>query len=688
LKKEAKPFASFAFARPLAYAPRPMSDTIVSPLHQAREAERAGDLTGADAIYHAAHNPQTPDAALLMNWARLRRHIGDRENARRMFGLAGRAGAGVDALLELASMALDENRVADATPLLQQAARLGHGPGLDYQRARWEAAQGRHDHAARLFRNVIKAEPRNLEARIGHARVLAYGNRAQESEAAYKALLQRAPEYQPALTDLAYMYGNQRRFPEALALYDRLDQLGAEVAREFSQVALGMMHMCDWSHRAALRACLAARVAKPVPCVTEAYAFFASEDDPALHRQMADRFADAIKAFSATRERPPARLVGPPERRLRVGYLCGDFNQHATSLLLAGVLEAHNRDRFEITAYDYSPEDGTPIRARMRAAFEHFVSLGNEGPEASAKRIAGDGIDVLVDVKGYTERTRSEIMALRPAPVQVNFLGYVGTQAGDWIDYIIADATVLPQDERVHYTEAAVEMPVSWQPNDRSRPRPAVDTDRAAQGLPAEGIVFACFNSPFKISPEIFAVWMDILRDETGSVLWLFEGNQFVGRNLRAEAEKAGIDPARLVFAKPAKLEEHLARHGCADLFLDTLPYGAHTTAADALWAGLPIVTCMGRSWASRVGASLLHAVGLPELIATSLPEYKALVLDLARDPARRASLRDKLLAARDTAPLFDAPAFARALEDAYTEMANRARAGQAPAAFAVAMPK
>jgi len=358
--------------------------------------------------------------------------------------------------------------------------------------------------------------------------------------------------------------------------------------------------------------------------------------------------------------------------------LCGDFSQHATSLLLAGVLEAHDRERFEFFAYDYSAEDGSEIRARVKAAFEHFVSIETDGPAAAAARIAADEIDVLVDLKGYTERTRTEIMALRPAPVAVNFLGYVGTQGGDWIDYVIADDIVLPPAEYRNWVEQPVLMPVSYYPNDRTRPRPELDTDRSANGLPEAGVVFACFNNPFKISPEIFGVWMGLLRDLPDSVLWLYEGNEFIAANLRAAATAAGIDAARVLFTAPATLEAHLARHGCVDVFLDTLPYGAHTTGADALWAGVPMVTCMGRSWPSRVGGSLLRAVGLPELIMESLEDYAALALALAGDPARRASLRAHLLAARDTAPLFDAVAFARGLESAYMQMAEASRAGKA----------
>jgi predicted O-linked N-acetylglucosamine transferase (SPINDLY family) len=653
-------------------------------LSDARAREAAGDLAAADAIYRDLYDQKAPDPAVLMAWAKLRRRVNDLDNATHMLTLAGRAGGGLPVLIELAGLALDQGKNDEALQMLRQAARTGRSTPLDFQVARCEAAFGRHAQAAALFRDVVRAEPRNLEARLAHAQCLSLAGKREEAVAAYQALLQRAPRQEQALADLAYLYGSLRRFTEALALYDRLEQNGFNVGRELSQVALGMMHMCDWSRRDALRARLAARVALPGPCITEAYAFLAADDDPVLHRQVGERFADAIRQFDSKRQRPAPRGVGPAERRLRVGYLCGDFNQHATSLLLAGVMEAHDRSRFEITAYDYSAEDGSPMRARMKAAFEHFVPLGDEGPAASAARIAADEIDVLVDLKGYTERTRTEIMALRPAPVQVNFLGYVGTQAADWIDYVIADAQVLPAEEQVNWTEAAVHMPHSYYPNDRSRPRPEPVVDRAAYGLPAEGLVIACFNNPFKISPQIFVVWMEILQALPGSVLWLYGNNPFVPDNLRAEAKAAGVDPARLVFAQPAVLEEHLARHGCADIFLDTLPYGAHTTGADALWMGVPVITCTGRSWASRVGASLLHAVGVPELICSTLEEYKSLALALAADAPRREALRKRLLDARETAPLYDAEAFARGLESAYVTMADRARNGETAAAFKV----
>jgi predicted O-linked N-acetylglucosamine transferase (SPINDLY family) len=652
----------------------PPAPTAAEPpsLAAARAREAAGDPKGADAIYAALYNQQAPDPALMIAWSRLRRRVGDTQNASTMLEVASRAGGGAAVLIEMASLQIDQGRTEQAGALLRQAATTGRSLALDYEAARWEAARGRLAQAAALFRAVVKADPRHMEARYGLARTLVLLGQPAEAEGAYTAMLKRDPGNPRLMSELAYLYGAQRRFPQALELYERLAETGLDLVREFSQVALGMMHVADWSARDRLTAKLSARMATGRPAIFETFALLAATDDPALHRRMAETFAGALRAASVKRERPAPRSVGPADRRLRIGYLCGDFNQHATGLLLAGVIEAHDRDAFEIFAYDYSPEDGSPTRARLVAAFEHFVRLGDESPSASAARIAADGIDILVDLKSYTERSRTEIMVLRPAPIQAAFLGYPGTQGAEWIDHIIADATVLPPDAEIHYAEQPIRLPVTCYPSDRTRPTPAPDTDRAAHGLPAEGTVFACFNNPFKIAPAVFGAWMDILRRAEGSVLWLYEGNPLIAPNLRAAAKKAGIDPARLIFAKPVTLEAHIARHSCADLFLDTVPYGAHTTALDALWAGLPLLTCTGESWASRVGASLLRAVGLPQLITSDLTAYTEQALTLAADPVLLQSLRAHLVQARQTSPLFDAAAFARALEQAFRQMATR----------------
>jgi predicted O-linked N-acetylglucosamine transferase (SPINDLY family) len=646
--------------------------TEAPTLAAARAREAAGDPKGADAIYAALYNQQAPDPALMIAWSRLRRRVGDTQNATTMLEVASRAGGGAPVLIEMASMQIDQGRTEQAGALLRQAATAGRSIALDYEAARWEAAQGRLAQAASLFRSVVKADPRHMEARYGLARTLVLLGQPAEAEGAYTAMLKRDPGNPRLMSELAYLYGTQRRFAQALALYEKLAETGLELTREFSQVALGMMHVADWSARDHLTAKLAARMQTGQPAIFEPFALLAATDDPALHRRMAETYAAALRTASVNRARPAPRAIGPADRRLRIGYLCGDFMQHATGLLIAGVIEAHDRDAFEVFAYDYSPEDGSPTRARLVAAFEHFVRLGDESPSASAARIAADEIDILVDLKSYTERSRTEILVLRPAPIQAAFLGYPGTQGAEWVDYIIADATVLPPDQEIHYAERPIRLPFTCYPSDRSRPTPAPDTDRAAHGLPAKGTVFACFNNPFKIAPAVFGAWMAILRRAEGSVLWLYEGNKLVGANLRAAARQAGIDPARLIFAQPATLEAHIARHGCADLFLDTVPYGAHTTALDALWAGLPLLTCAGESWASRVGASLLRAVGLPQLVTTNLDAYTEMALTLAADPVFLQSVRTHLVQARQSSPLFDAAAFARALEQGYRQMAER----------------
>ena len=639
-------------------------------LNTARAREAAGDFSGADAIYRALHNPAVADPAVLIGWSRLRRRIGDQQNAAAMLQAAERAGGGPAVLVDMAGLLLDQGRADDATPLLRRAAQAGRGPALDFEMARWETAHGRHEQAAALYRALMKHDPKQLAPRLGYARSQVALNRPAEAETAYTSLLQRDPANLQALGELAALRARQNRFAEALGLYDRMEAAGSDIVHELSQITLASMFLCIWNDREALLNRLAARMALPKPCITDTAALLAGRDDPALHKQIGEHLAGAMQAVSARRERPQPRTVGPADRKLRVGYLCGSFTQHTIGMQLTGVLEAHDRDRFALTAYDYSPEDGSAIRGRIKAAFDNWVDVSTVGPVAVAQRIATDEIDVLVDLNGYTQGTRSEIIVLRPAPIQVNFLGYPGTQAGDWTDYVIADTTVLPDTEYANWTEQPVLMPDSCIPNDRTRPAPEPETDRFAQGLPVDGMVFAAFTNPFRISPEIFSAWMDILRGVPGSVLWLFEANTAMAPNLRAAAQSNDIDPNRLVVAPAIALEQHIARHGCADLFLDTFPSSAHTAIADALWAGLPAITCAGQSWPSRTGASLLRAAKLADLITHSLETYTALAISLAGDPTLRTSLRTHLLKARDTAPLFDAEQFARGLESAYLTMA------------------
>jgi predicted O-linked N-acetylglucosamine transferase (SPINDLY family) len=370
--------------------------------------------------------------------------------------------------------------------------------------------------------------------------------------------------------------------------------------------------------------------------------------------------------------------------RIRVGYLSSDFHGHPVAYLAAEIFELHDRERFETFLFSYGPDDGSPMRRRLESGCDRFVDVAGASDEAAAQRIHDDRIQVLVDLKGYTADDRPGIAARRPAPIQVNWLGFPGTMGADWIDYVIADATIVPPEHEADYAERVVRMPWCYQPNDRRRPSVSKAPSRSACGLPEGGLVFCCFNQSYKIGPELFARWMRILERAPGSVLWLLDDNRQATDNLRGAAARHGVAPERLVFAPIRPLAEHLARYATADLVLDTFPYTSHTTGSDALWAGCPLITILGQTFASRVAASLAASAGLEALVVRSFDEYEALALRLARDRDELEALRRRLRDRRDALPLFDSPRFTRELEVAYARMWARFVAGKAPQAFDV----
>jgi protein O-GlcNAc transferase len=365
--------------------------------------------------------------------------------------------------------------------------------------------------------------------------------------------------------------------------------------------------------------------------------------------------------------------------RIRVAYVSADFHQHATSYLMAGMFECHDTSRFEITAISLGPDDASEMRRRLKHGFEHFVDHSKRSDDEIAAYIKQVEIDILVDLKGFTQDARTNVFARRPAPVQVNHIGYPGTMGASYIDYIIADSTTIPDEARRFYSEKIVVMPNSYQVNDSKRVVHDIAVDRPGAGLPPTGFVFCCFNNNYKIEPSVFDCWMRILARLEGSVLWLLEDNASAADNLKKEAIARGISAERLIFAKRLPLPEHLARHKLADLSLDTLPCNAHTTASDALWSGLPMLTCLGETFAGRVGASLLKAIGLPELVTTTLESYERMAIDLASDSQKLAAIRRELARNRPTAPLFDTELYTRHIERAYDAMYQRCQAGLPP---------
>ena len=368
-----------------------------------------------------------------------------------------------------------------------------------------------------------------------------------------------------------------------------------------------------------------------------------------------------------------------PHQRIRIGYFSADFHNHPVAFLMAELFERHDRSKFELIAFSFGPDTDDDIRRRLKVAFDKFIDVRNMSDRDVALLARSLEIDIGVDLKGFTEDARTNIFAMRAAPIQVNYLGYPGTMGADYIDYLIADPMLIPASHQSHYTEKIVYLPNSYQPNDRKRQISDKAFTRSELGLPQQGFVFCCFNNNYKITPDVFDSWMRILAHVEGSVLWLLEDNEIAARNLKKEASVRGIDPDRLVFAPRMALADHLARHRMADLFLDTLPYNAHTTASDALWAGLPVLTQIGETFAGRVAASLLNAVHLPELVTTTRDDYEALAIELATNPAKLASIKQKLADNRLTTPLFDTELFTKHIEAAYTTMYERYQADLPP---------
>ena len=369
----------------------------------------------------------------------------------------------------------------------------------------------------------------------------------------------------------------------------------------------------------------------------------------------------------------------PRRQRIRIGYYSADFRDHAISYLMAELFERHDRGRFEVYGFSFGPADHGQMRQRIATAFDRFFDIRDQSDVAAAQLSRSLGVDIAIDLMGYTESQRMGIFSLRAAPIQVNYLGYPGTTAADYMDYLIADRTLIPEESQKYYSERIAYLPNSYQVNDTRRTIASKPIAREDLGLPNEGFVFCCFNKNYKITPTIFACWMRILAAVEGSVLWLLEDVATAVANLREEAYRSGVRGERLIFAKRVPVAEHLARHRAADLFLDTLPYNAHTTASDALWAGLPVLTCMGESFASRVSASLLNAIDLGELVTTNLADYQTLAIKLATNAEELQTIRKKLDQHRSTTPLFDIELFTRHIEDAYYQMYQRYQADLPP---------
>lgn len=619
------------------------------------------------------------------------------------------------ALFVQAAQLLLKEDYTGAEPLLRSALALAPGrPSIAGNLAAALIGQEKYTEARGLAEQATAADPSNAEAWLNLGRCLEADKDFPAALQAYDRALAIKPDYAEAWSNRGNTYKSQMEFDKARAAYEKAVALRPDFAEALGNLAMlllridkpaeaipqidraialkprlpyaysvrlqAKMSLCDWSSydtdSAAVIRSVADGEAGALPFI-----FLGLPSDPALQQRCAESYA-------ASKYPPlPAPAFPRPhasQTKLRIGYFSADMHRHAIGYLTAGLFEQHDRSRFEIHCFSFGPPSTDVMRQRLQAGVDHFHDVYDKSDADIGNRTRALGIDIAVDLTGYTRNERTGIFAQRVAPVQVNYLGFPGTMGTPIMDYIVADRVIAPPEHFPYFTESVVHLPHTYQSTDNRRQVSGRVFRRTELGLPEDGFVFCSFNNNYKLTPDVFAVWMRLLHKVPGSVLWLLESSSGISTMLHKSAAHHGIAPERVIFAKRMASPEHLARQPLADLFLDSFHYNAHTTASDALWTGLPVLTRIGNTFASRVAASLLRAADLPELVTQSTEEYETLALALATDPVRLRAIRQKLAAGRDTCALFDTPRFTRGLEAAYRAMWDRHLAGLPPAHIAI----
>ncbi|MCK6426640.1 MAG: tetratricopeptide repeat protein [Burkholderiaceae bacterium] len=579
------------------------------------------------------------------------------------------------ALYSLAVILLRRGDSAGALALLAPAAErdLAFAP-LWFAQGTALQNLGRRDEALVSYDRALALQPDYTEVLINSGVLLRELHRHGPALERFNRVLITQPDHRTALANCAVLLTEFKRSEDAQRMLERLLTLDPDYDYGLGLLAYERLHVCDWRDAESLQQ----RIVEGVRAgrrVCKSLGLMAMSDSAEDHQRCARIFAE--QRYPAS-DRPLWTGQRYRHDRIRLAYVSPDLREHPVGHLMAGIFERHDRRRFELIAISIGSDDGSVLRRRIQASFDRFVDARSMASRQVAEAMREMEVDIAVDLAGFTSDSRSDIFAQRPAPVQVNYLGYPGTLGTRYMDYIVADRHVIPPEHHGFYDERVVYLPDAYLPPAAGLQIAERTPTRAECGLPEDAVVFCSFNHDYKISPHMFALWMRLLAQVPGSALWLMSRSELSQRHLREEAARAGIDPARLVFAQRVpRVEDHLARYRQADLFLDTHPYNAHTTAADALLAGLPVLTYRGQSFPSRVAASLLHAAGLPELVTDSLAGYEALALALARDPARRAALRGHLDAHRQQQQaLFDTAGFTRDLEAIYVGMWRHSQLG------------
>ena len=527
---------------------------------------------------------------------------------------------------------------------------------------------------------ALSLKPDYAEAWSNKGATLNELKRYDEAIAHYDKALSLKPDYAEAWSNKGITLNELKRYEEAITHFDKGLSLKSDIKWVCGDSLHTKMKICSWSGLVDSLENICKKVIANEK-VSQPFTLLALNDDASLHKKSSEIYAQS--------KYPKNLALGPipkslENEKIRIGYFSADFRNHAVSILTAELFELHDKTRFETIAFSFGADDKSPMRLRLSQAFNQFIDVSGMSDLEIAKLSRELHIDIAVDLGGYTADSRIGMFAHRVAPIQVSYIGYLGTMGAEYYDYLLADKTIIPEGLQKFYTEKIAYLP-SYQANDRKRTISNRVFTRQELGLPEKGFVFCCFNNNYKILPATFDGWMRILKAVENSVLMLYAENQWVERNLKKEAEARGINSSRLIFGEHMPNAEYLARYRACDLFLDTFPYNAGTTASDALWTGLPVLTLMGRSFSSRVAASLLNAIGLPELITNTPEEYEALAIELAINPKKFAEIKLKLANNRLTTPLFDTPLFAKNLESAYIKMYEQYQADLEPEHISIA---
>ena len=579
-------------------------------------------------------------------------------------------GVSLIALSRYADAVVDLNRLIDVAPKHVNALN-SRGFALN--------KLNRVQEALATYDRALGIDPDHVEALNNRGTVLSRLARHADAITLYDRVLAIDPNHSYARINRAKALQELGRYDEAIAEYERAGGSGQSGC--LSDLAQCLLVVCDWSRLSDLTGKCFEAAADPTKGF-DPFTFLALDGNPQQQLACARNWACVQGIRAVQRNRPVRSLSMDP---LRIAYLSADFHSHPVAYLTAELFEIHDRKQFEVIGVSFSPDDGSAMRVRLEKGFDRFFDVSDKTDEQAAQLVRDLGAHIAVDLMGYTFNSRLGIFAERAAPIQASYLGFPASLGVTFIDYVIADRIVVPFEEQSSYTEKIVHLPDTFQANDSKRAIASRNFRRSEESLPDDAFVFCCFNNSRKFSAPMFDIWMRLLQRVTGSVLWLSRSNDFAVANLRREAEARGVNPRRLVFASPRREHaDHLARIRLADLFLDTLPFNAATTASDALWVGVPVLSCAGTTYIGRNGASLLHAVGLPELVTTSLEDYEALALKLATDRTLLQSIRDRLARNRLSRPLFDSDRFRRHIEAAYLTMAAIWRQGNAPRSFSV----